>query len=409
MPQPLNPPSEERSANTQLIAWFQRRTFLLLCIANTLVLIAANTQRTFDEWRATHWTFNYDHGFIKRGLIGEIYQQFQLPLTLKHISITGWLISVVTAVTISALIYRTIARESSHPREPGIFMGSDSRLPVLTACIIATWLASGPGVIPQLFYDHGRFDAFAILLIAGSFLVTNGTPKYLALVLITALSGLSIVIHEAYFFWVPWITVGIWLARNKIERSDFVILFVFAATMAVFVLYVAGASYSDLLTFEQAILELSGTTNFDISEASLMVHYRELTDNLSYTVEHAWSPRRIISLLTAIGLLLPFIVVAFVFSRRAFETSRYSLLQSLVLVACVLAPVPLFVLGHDQGRWLSMLNINAMFVILIMVRQGYARSLYRTNWLPLFLGYAVFAQLSVGAFGIARALPRLPL
>lgn len=403
-----------------------RLAFFFFCLSLALVIaLSSYLGLIVETWSATHWLFSYEHGFIKRGLIGTVYQYFQTPVSLRGISLawnaTALLVTLLLAYTAARTLFpaHQFSRANAKPNAisgaiPTPGSGSDNLDPhdqrairhIIIACSMALWILTGPGLIQQWFYDHGRFDIFAVFFLLFSLLVTASANKRISLAFILLSSLSLIVIHEAFFFWAPWVMIAIWLIFNSPNASELKFLGIMCFVLILAVGFVIKSNYSTQMSLEEAKAELSLKADFEPVEDSLMVQFRSSTDNLRFASRRPGTEFWARITVSAV-ILFPYFYLIWWFSRRAYRKNEMSLLGFPVVMLSPFVPMALFTVGIDYGRWLSMMNVGSALIVLAFFLR-FPRALER---FPLtvvaLLGYLAVIQSSVGPFGVTTILPHL--
>jgi hypothetical protein len=401
---------------------------LLLCVA-LFIAISSYVGLTAYSWSGTHWLFSYEHGFIKRGLVGTVYQHFQIPVSLRGIALVGnvaaLLVTLLLVYTVARSLFPThkLSKTNAEPHStPSATSSQDTNSQNLDttedkagrqmtiACFIGLWLLTGPGLIQQWFFDLGRFDVFAALFLLLSLVVTASAKKYVSLAFIFFASLSSVMIHEVFFFWTPWVMMAIWLIFNAPTSKDAKVLGIGIFVLTLSVGFIGNSNYGSRLPLEDAKAELSVKADFDVVEGSLMVHYRGIADNLELTfrVASAQGASGWLGVVLSAALLFPYFYLIQLFSRYAYQRSEISLTILFLVVTSPLIPIFVFLMGIDYGRWLSMINVGSVLVLLAFVWR-FPRVLERVPLgIAATLGCLSVIQVSVGPFGIEYVLPELP-
>lgn len=378
---------------------WQYKTALLLALlvlAGALALIRTNS--SFPVWTATHWLFNYDHGFIKRGLIGTLLFMVNDTITAATIQYLHVAVATITTLAFVALAFAVLSASMNSGK------GAERKGVWITAAAFGCLLLSSPGTIQQWYHDPGRFDAFGFLLIMISLFLTSRGSKAVGLLAAFACSAIAVLIHEAFFLWVAPMCVGLWLWRHGTRAREMTMAIGVAVTLTALTAVVGIFNYAGYMDFDAAKAALQNRANFEIEDLSLMIHYRNFNENLTYTSELAWTSRR----LAWLGIGAAFLIALFGFVLRLFSRSgvRADLPVALLLLACF-APLALLALGHDQGRWFAMLNCNLVILLLAWLMQKPER-IRGIAWPDTRLMIVVIAgQFALGPFGVVTIFPAI--
>lgn len=360
-----------------------------------------------NPWIATHWAFSYEYGFIKRGLVGTVYQIFKSRLNLATInyyasilSYFGLFLTLATIVYLSKIIYNT-----NH------FQGS---LTYLVPIGLSAWLISSPGLAVQHFYDLGRFDVLGYILICMSVNAIIFLHKNTAFLFLLITSTLSIVIHEGQYFWTPWILLSAWylfnlnsqIPTNSIIFMNFLFLVLFFLFMTIMTAAISTKTYANYFSLTEALDTLNNRSDFNLRRDSLLVHFFGLSENLEFTADRSWSPRRIAGLITSALILIPYI---WFFGKIYLTLNNKNLLIHAIVFLGIFAPLGLFILGHDQGRWMAMINANLIFMIAIgIVKAPQTLAILKPKHCIVLIGFT-FLQLMVGPYGVTATHPEFVL
>ncbi|MEO0989490.1 MAG: hypothetical protein AAFX00_00920, partial [Pseudomonadota bacterium] len=320
-------------------------TVLAVLLASSFALFWFNLKLGINLWNATHWLFTYDTGFAKRALVGTVYlgltgEAQSLALYTLHLQIAA---AVTLAFTL--VVYASVG---ARPAAAGYPVG-------LRSWALGLLLLSAPGTVPQLAFDLGRFDAIGLLILCLAFVVASRLPPLIAFTALAVLSATSILIHEAYVFWIVPTGFALWLWRNGLTWPTVTAAVTAAATFLLMALWVGRFVYGDRMTFEEAEAMLAAEADFPVIRNSLLVHFRSISENLTYTAGYAWTEHRLPAL--ALGGAVLAAYVALVLSLFA-SSGHLRTLRAWLLLASCFGPLVLMVVGHDQGRWFAMVNCS---------------------------------------------------
>ncbi|WP_093157953.1 hypothetical protein [Aliiruegeria lutimaris] len=362
------------------------------------ILVVTSISPASSPWTATHWLFTYEHGFIKRGFMGSLHALVSDEVGLRSVWMTHIVVSMAASVAFCTLILRTVRANQTGP--------DDTQTADMAALAFGLMLLSGSGIVQQFFFDTGRFDVYGFLLLCAAFLATGKLHPIPALLTITFLSILAILIHEAFFFWIAPAALALWLLHHPFSRTSLVPLLSCAAAI-VLVTFLAGhSSLSDHMTFEEAKSALQQRADFEVSNPSLEVHFRNLEENMRYTLQRALTKERAFLALIALTILGLQTVIFFAILQPARTGLGYLRSMSVLLCFC---PIALVLFGHDHGRWLAMINGNLAVMLLAAARlnPGILSRLAPLTIATMLL--VVLAQASLGPFGIMIPYPELDL
>lgn len=359
------------------------------------VIILAALGAGWDTWKHTHWLFTWEHGFIRRGLVGTIHASFVDVATVHDLVLLQTAFAVAAAVGLSVLVVAALKADAA---------AHDGQLtqPALKAALVAGVLLASPGLIQQLFHDVGRLDVFGLLLLVIVAALLPGLGRAAGLALCIAAGMLAVLIHEAFALWVAPAVLALWYDRWRAVPQSLVALAIALIGVAVATGVVWQFSYSMHFDLDSAIAMLQQRASFPVHKEAVQVHFRNVPDNIAFTVERGSGPRRLAG--AALGLVL-LASYAWLLLSLLGPAARRRPAEAVVLGALVLAPLTLLAVGHDFGRWLAMVNATLALLFLSTVQRG-APVLSRLGERGMVTSLlAVMLMLLVGPFGVADPLP----
>ncbi|MEM8804092.1 MAG: hypothetical protein AAGF55_16320, partial [Pseudomonadota bacterium] len=314
----------------------------LVILGSTAGVLALNGVERTGTWTATHWLFSYEHGFVKRGLVGTLLAQVFDTITIRTVTNLYFGFVGLAVAMLGFLIWRTLLRTATGP----------------TALVLACFLVTSPGALQQWLGDVGRFDVFGFILICLTFMVVRRAGATVGLVAVSICAALAIFIHEGFLFWVAPMGLAFWVWQHSPKRCNLVLATGALVCLVGLTAWVSGTSYSDRFAFDDAKSELQERAEFTVNQRSLMVHYRSFAENISYTTERAWTSDRLLGQVLGAAYL--------VFMALWLFAGNWNRRIAVLLVACV-GPLGLLPLGHDLARWFAMIACNLLFASLLVV------------------------------------------
>lgn len=378
-------------------AWLGYGLHLILLFAFSFFMASRNSSR-LNYFTSTQWLFDYEYGYVKRGLVGEITGLFRDFLTNADIVVISLYLSSAAAIFFCCLLVA----------HSGFFCSRNRRTAI--ACVIFSfWAVSSSGTIQQFFSSLGRFDVIAFSLVIFAFLlIISGLNRYVVLLLITVLSALAVMIHEGNFFWIVPITAGMWHFHfntdNRIDR----ILILSLAMLILLTAFTGYSGYGKLLDFESARQLLQQKAQFPVDDFSLGVHFLSVYGNILYTMENFTTDAALLRLLLGFMLMLPGIFFG-MFLLGLIKGQEGVARRSCYLISSCLAPSVLFLLGIDHGRWLSMIVISAIFAVLIMIHHARQACFAVPYWLLAIMVAGIICNIYLGPYGILRVFELSPV
>ena len=163
-------------------SWFVFLFFLtaICVISSSYFTNLVSPQHGYQSWEISEWFINYEGGFVRRGIVGQILYAFE-QMHLYDVRVAIKLLYVLSSVVILLILYRVFRSEGWSP------------------VLLPTGLCLGY----TLFNLWGRKDflmlalAFAIFLCYRSAVTRHGKRAWL---LLYVLSAIQLLAHEASFF-----------------------------------------------------------------------------------------------------------------------------------------------------------------------------------------------------------------
>lgn len=375
-----------------------------------------------DTWKATHWLFRLEDGIARRALAGSLLSWLagNKAISLEIVNAVSAWICVLFAIAFALLIVR-------HTQSYWHCGADSTRVRWLDSAALI-YFATTPGGLRQHLSDLGRFDALGGLIILFSVLLLGNhqlrsvtaravstNPVRLPWHFPTGvvLCSVSVLIHEAFVFWVvPVFCLVWWWHSSRSFRTT--LAFISGAVALIVVTLLAWTfDYGRLMSLEEAKGVLAARSNFLISDASLMIHFRDLASNVDYTQARAWNTQRLLGLMLAASVLLPQLIILASMLRitRSANNSRELNMPPAagLFMAASLSPLLLSLLGHDQGRWLAMSSFATSILSLLLWSRLRNLNASIPRWIVILLLLTSVLQIISGPFGITHPMPVHPL
>ena len=305
--------------------------------------------RELITWSFTHWAFSYDHGFVKRGLVGEVLSAVIEPQSLFQ---TVRVASLVSAVAIAAALLYVFLR-------PFVRFGGPGHLAF--AVVTATHF----GTLQHFFYDLGRFDNFGLLLSLLCLACIDRCGRGVSTVVIAVACGTGIVIHEAFVvIYLPMVLAYWWYRDAGARWMTYPLAGVALLLLVVALLMVSRGSPA--VARSDYVRELRAEHGEWINEGSVGVLYGGVKTESNRVVSNLLTPRRIIQHVVLAAFLFPSLVLVVHAFRRGGDAgvpSRPLDVRGLMTLLVCCSPLALYVVGVDFARWWALALTN-IFVVL---------------------------------------------
>ncbi|MCS4119579.1 hypothetical protein [Salinibacter ruber] len=365
--------------------------FVSLCVLSIFNGVRDPWNNTFgSEGAYTRWYFNYDYGFTKRGLVGELASLVDPHLSILDIQITYLFFVAIFSVLI--LLFYFLFLNDLTQYETVLFMA---------------WGVTSVGGIQQYFYDIGRFDVFgAILIFLGTYIMVNIKGKIVNFFVCLVLSFLSILIHEAYFLWVfPALLFVFCFVEKEIINCYTAGLVLCCAAFTSFVSSSSPDTFTSALSHSK---ELQSISPFEISTQRIKPLYRTLEESILYNVENLSFFRDTFDtiLVSSTFLLVLYPYFSFLRILHTIEDTKNFYIY-LLLIVCSLAPISLYIAGYDHGRWWGMATVSwsVLFAVVLEGPNG-TRIRHQLRENAHLLGLGVVANLVFGPAGVTSLFPK---
>jgi hypothetical protein len=213
-----------------------------------------------NSYRATHWLFSYqEFGFIKRGLVGSFFEIFKYKIynSYYQIFIFSFLVFLLLVFFLIRFLIKNI-----------FFFKKEKNILYLIIAFI-----SSPAFIPFFASDLGRFDQINFLFFFIILIYLLKVNNFFRLIMISSISFISILIHEAYLlFQFPLIFLFFvfnneFLNRFSLKNIFYFSLFLFINLLGIYIVWRYG--YLDFNKHQDIIYEIIKENKFNFHEGVL--------------------------------------------------------------------------------------------------------------------------------------------
>ena len=360
------------------------RLLTALPLLVSLMWLGGRFSRTYGP---TFYFLNYQHGFLKRALLGELLTPMQF-ISMRQILIMQMVIFAVLIATVYIVFWRML-------------FGN------LAERSLAVFLLAGPALLPHFAYLSGDLDSVLCILTVlavGSFLAL---PAGVALAVSLVLSLVAMLVHEGFvlLFYPALLAIMIDMVRRHRLRAGLV-----AAQLAVVgVAFLAILHYGKwAVPHPEYMAAAQLRTDMPLEGTVFVVMSSSLQQQLRF-VATMYTPHLIFGLLLSCLTSVPYFAMLAWLLERALAVRGYTRTHRWALLLLLAAPMLLFPLGHDAMRWLSGICVNVSLFLLYLYRTATddssefvteRRTLTGWTATPVYgamLGYA----LALGAFSVA--------
>lgn len=352
------------------------RSYSALIALTVFTISSIFTFRTITNTDAniSEWHISFARGFTRRGSRGELLELWQFVARLDW----GWAESTLRSIPIAILIYLLV-------RKIGDLARPNSAWVLALFPLGPLYFIYDPGT-------SGTTDALFLLLV---YMILRSARKSTTsgnLIALFILATFVSLVHEGYIFFLP-LVLGIAVKLSKGHNSAVVIARIAVAVFLPFLLN----TLSRLLATKpdtDFFCEL-GRGRLGLGSCAPLQLFGEMSvlQAVQYSVSR---PPSIGSLLLVVWMVFTFWTVTTLYRASNFSPNLEKAFQNLLPIALVLTALPIFLVGSDWGRWLSI--IYTVFLL------GYLQSDYRAltkTAMRIFLGGIMLPVISGTGSSIA--------
>tara|TARA_B100000242_G_C43036824_1_gene483386 strand:- start:62 stop:1159 length:1098 start_codon:yes stop_codon:yes gene_type:complete len=344
-----------------------KRKFLIIFLAIALIYMIGNIvsiinfkiMYTHADWKLTQYNINYfDHGFIRRGFIGTAL----FPLLSKYVNnietqkfLIFWKETFLYLIYGCAFCYFILKKTANQSNKLRIY--------ILGCSLI------GPCGLLQAAYDVGRYDHLNFIILA----LTLFLVEYQQFRFVSILLTLSLLVHENALFYIHPLVFS--LSFNKFTKVFLNSLKLFFPSIVVAIL---------LFTFGDKQVELPEQLSVGNiwGDGVYWGYFLNLDRKPIYSIIF------IIYTLLILSLIIHF-----------YKINKLNI--DVKLLSCF-APIPLFFIVSDWGRWVHFIFISVIIVLCYKISS--LKSFKVDN---LFYSILFILGIPLGPIGIGNAFPYL--
>lgn len=331
----------------------------------------------------THYFINYEHEFIRRGLVGEAFRQFSIPVSN----------ATTSAVYSAGFAFFWLSLVAC-------FLRSHRKIDTNVTTVLFLFVASCPAILVHFAYlDFGRYDVFLAGLLMSSMLVTFRFSPAVSISLVIALQSLAVLIHEASLLLTAPAAICIWIALhgNRIREWRAVIFYLPIAIIGTVVWWAGKITSIQTARLAQEMQALSGDGKL-IFPGVIGAASREVT-MITKNLQDA--PLVMVfeqHLIFAGGMIFFFVFT----SLTCLAFWRLDRRAGHLICISAASPLLMYPLGHDFFRWWTFAFLNTfMLISALSVADSRLRdTLCQTTqkWKPIVL-LAILSGIALGGTG----------
>ncbi|WP_047489966.1 hypothetical protein [Terriglobus sp. TAA 43] len=328
---------------------------------------------------------NYNHGFVKRGLVGELFSHFTY-LTRGQLLLAEYLF-LAAAYLLCYVVFR-----------PTLFRNRETSL-------IAVLLLSAPAALPHIGYLFAQPDVTLFLLLLLCMWLLFTMPPLTAACATIPLCIIALCAHEAFSLMFYPLVVAILIEQCRTRRLPWIALIAHVA--------IIGAALLAILHF--GTLKVSPDTILQESTARTDVGVqRQVYDVMASSfaeqralVVRLYTPGIWRSFALTFCIAAPYFFLLGKLLRRSMRAAAMPSWQQAITCLLFLSPLMLCYLGHDFTRWIGAACMSTSLFILALAQTNTAVRESLTQWtnnenIAAWLAYLIAAG-PMGATGIRSA------
>jgi hypothetical protein len=347
-----------------------RKLFLPASLLLIAVLLLPVVYRSFITdritWAVSDALINYQAGFVRRGLLGELIYQLATATGISPLRLIAGFFFVTTVLTVTGfvLLLRPYFR----------------RFPLATALVLFS-----PALLMFPIHDYwsyARKESFVVIglllhaLVARRFsaggISAGGMTRFYLLVLLPYLT-LCMFIHEVQLFFLAAHLGILFLAARQRHLPYVRLLLILAVPVAVALVLMMfpgdGSMITPIIHSWRPMVEIPEDQKYNAIQALGW----DLQSYLNLSAAIASDPKSLALYLLAavLGVVVPVAVMVPLVTRTALHPDP-SLRRRLIVftVLIVLSTIPLFILGADYGRWIHLMAFSAVCLVLSIPLSG---------------------------------------
>ena len=315
----------------------------------------------------SHWVLSYDHGLVRRGLIGSVFGLWMPTVTVENVRIAA-LVTYCTFLALLVVVFYVLLKTKDESR----------RLFRLILLFLAT-----PATLSLFARDLGRFDLFLVIIMLVSFILISVNRH---LWLVPVLMFIAMFIHEAFIILcAPTIAAGMFFVyRWKKDKR-------YLATLVLSMISVAGAFLvlykfgTPALGYEDFSRLIQSRASFYITELSMRECFYSINDHVALASPYLRDAGSIVNFLGALLILSPVILVLLNLWTHAFRNCGARRGSIRLFSLATLSGLMVVPIATDYGRWLAAVVFCNFFAIFFLVKMD----IIRTEELAEYSGGAV--------------------
>jgi len=332
------------------------KNFLFILIVISFVFVSIkfySFYNEYSEWQYSDWLINYQGGFVRRGLIGEIFFKFH-KLSLVPLDFIIFIFVIFLYSSLSFFLIKSLKYFENSKINILIFLSPGFFLyPVMNSGII------------------GRKELLTIFFMGFFVFFEKYFTKKILFILFLASLVLTSLSHSGLLFFTPYIIFLYFIIKLKrYEKISYLELFLVAIILFSIFLILIFNSQTSILTIskicnsvkEYVIDNCLTSSQFRLLSVSTIDNISGFSSSVNYNNYFIIYP-------VSLFLANLFLGIKFYFSK--FERN-YSFLKKInplmIIVLLFLFSLPIYVAGIDWGRWIYISYSCSFFIYLFCLK-----------------------------------------
>lgn len=293
---------------------------------------------SLDPYLYSSWLFNYQYGFMQRGLMGEILSYLNIARDYNHIRFIAIFILLLLYYTLYILIIKTLS----------IINLKKNEILFYTCCFFFCSFT-----LSQFILELARFDQiFQVMLLLFLLMLLNKTNIYLSSLYILIFIPLATLIHEAgIIIFIPLILLLYYLQYKKTIP---IFLFSIYALISIVLISYFGKINADQL---QLLVE-TYNTHRGYNEFAFRTTSLSLSENMIMNYHSFIDNKMLIPIILAIIIIAPIMI----FMAKSIPEKKY-----LYLFIFTMSPLGLSLIAFDYFRWISLFLFNSFILFIYLI------------------------------------------
>jgi len=304
-------------------------------------------------YAVSHWVLSYDHGLIRRGLVGAIMELWLPTVTINNVEQGALIVYCAFLLLLLPVFYALVRYKDKGRRLFGLIL----------------FFVVNPVTISLLAHDLGLFDIFLTIcsLLSMTLLAFR---KHIWLVPILMLTAMFI--HEGFLIlYAPTLLAAMLFIYLRNREDKLVLVTLAVSTVSVAVVFLVLYKYgTPAMSFDEFSRFIQSRATFRITPLSLRECFFGVTDHYHLASSSLYDAGSIANLILALLILSPTFLILLNLWSHALRNCGAQYHGCAILFLATLGGLLLVPIATDYGRWLSAIIFCNFFSIFFLVGSG---------------------------------------